>query len=127
MAEPEQREPQGQEPPVPPQRRARANREQALTERLGEAEERMVRARRRGRKSTWFGLGAFGLIGWSVAVPTLAGLALGVWLDAHYPVRFSWTLTLLVTGIVVGCLNAWYWLSREREEIERERGDDDVD
>jgi len=125
MAPGEDRKPE--EEPLPPQHRARARRQEALTERLGAAEERMVRARQRERKSAWFGLGAFGLVGWSVAVPTLAGLALGVWLDARYPLGFSWTLTLLVTGIVLGCLNAWYWLSRERQEIERERGDDDLE
>ena len=26
-----------------------------------------------------------GLIGWSVAVPTLLGAALGIWLDKHHP------------------------------------------
>jgi ATP synthase protein I len=33
----------------------------------------------------WFGLGMMGLIGWSVAVPTLLGAALGIWLDNRYP------------------------------------------
>jgi hypothetical protein len=27
---------------------------------------------------------------------------------------------LLIAGIAVGCLNAWYWVKREREEIERQ-------
>lgn len=127
MSEPEERGPQGEESPLGPQRRARARREEALTERLGAAETRMVRARRRGHTSAWFGLGTFGLVGWSVALPTLAGLALGVWLDRRWPLGFSWTLTLLIVGIAVGCLNAWYWVNREREEIEREHGDDDLD
>jgi len=106
-----------------PHERAAARRHRELSRRVGEAEARMERGRER-HASVWFGLGTFGLVGWSVAVPTLIGLALGVWLDGHYPARFSWTLTLLTTGIVLGCLNAWYWLSREREEIDRERSDD---
>jgi len=26
---------------------------------------------------------------------------------------------LLVLGVIVGCLNAWYWVDKERKEIER--------
>ncbi len=55
----------------------------------------------------------FGLVGWAVVLPTLAGIALGLWLDASFPGRPSWTLTLLVAGLAVGCLNAWYWVRRE--------------
>ena len=40
-----------------------------------------------------------GLIGWSVAVPTLLGAALGLWLDQHHPGKHSWTLALLVAGL----------------------------
>ena len=45
------------------------------------------RRRRQRRAGVWFGLGMMGLIGWSVAVPTLLGAALGLWLDQHYPGR----------------------------------------
>ena len=27
----------------------------------------------------------------------------------------SWTLTLLLIGVAVGCLNAWYWVKQESE------------
>jgi ATP synthase protein I len=75
------------------------------------------------------GLGLFGLVGWSVAVPTLLGLVLGRWIDATWPSRISWTLTLLLAGVLVGCLNAWRWVSQERRAIEQqhneaEEGDD---
>jgi ATP synthase protein I len=63
-----------------------------------------------GRK---FGLGMFGLVGWSVAVPTVLGIALGLWLDAKLDSAISWTLTMLFVGVVLGCLNAWYWVKRE--------------
>jgi ATP synthase protein I len=75
--------------------------------------ERRRQAEREERRSIWFSLGLFGIVGWSVAVPTLAGIALGVWLDSRFPGRISWTLTLLFVGIVVGCLNAWYWVKQE--------------
>lgn len=74
---------------------------------------RKLKARREEKRSVWFGLGMFGLVGWSVAIPTVLLTGLGVWLDANYPTRFSWTLTLLFAGIVVGCLNAWFWIKRE--------------
>jgi len=76
-------------------------------------EERKLKARSEERPKVWFGLGMFGLVGWSVAIPTLIGVALGLWIDSTWPSRYSWTLTLLFLGIVVGCLNAWYWVQRE--------------
>ena len=75
--------------------------------------ERRVRARREGRHGLGYGLGLFGLIGWAVSVPTLLGIALGAWIDRSYPSPYSWTLMLMLVGVVVGCLNAWYWLRRE--------------
>lgn len=60
-----------------------------------------------------FWLGMFGLVGWSVAIPTVAGIALGKWLDNHLPAAFSWTLTLLFAGVMLGCVNAWYWIKQE--------------
>jgi ATP synthase protein I len=54
-----------------------------------------------------------GLVGWSVAVPTLAGTALGLWLDRSHPGGHSWTLALLVAGLVLGCFSAWRWVDRE--------------
>jgi ATP synthase protein I len=39
--------------------------------------------------------------------------------------RHSWTLTLLFTGLFIGCLNAWYWVVREDKEThKREKSDD---
>ena len=84
----------------------------------GQAEhkaERRLRARRERDRGIWFSLGMFGLVGWSVAVPTLAATALGVWMDRRWPSQISWTLTLLLAGIVTGCVNAWYWVRRESE------------
>lgn len=65
-----------------------------------------------------FGLGMFGIIGWSVSIPTLLGVALGIYLDNRFSPSFSWTLTLLFLGVVVGCLNAWYWI---KEKINNSR------
>ena len=34
---------------------------------------------------------------------------------------YSWTLMLLGVGVILGCLNAWFWVSKERQIIEKER------
>ena len=85
---------------------------------LGDAVEpkinRHLAARESAQRSVWFGLGMFGMVGWSIAVPTLAGVALGLWLDAHWPGRISWTLTLIFLGIGLGCFNAWRWINKEK-------------
>jgi len=84
-----------------------------FTEKVEAKEERKLKARREERQKVWFGLGMFGLVGWSVAIPTLLGVALGIWIDSTWQTRRSWTLMLLFVGIVIGCLNAWYWVQRE--------------
>lgn len=86
-----------------------------LPETVRRKEARKERARREGDRGVAFGLGVFGLIGWSVAVPTLLGIALGVWIDARTTGPYSWTLMLMLGGLIVGCFNAWYWLQREVE------------
>jgi ATP synthase protein I len=80
---------------------------------VGRKASRKLKRRAEGRRGVWFGLGMFGLVGWSVAIPTVAGVALGAWIDSAWPSRYSWTLMLLFIGVVVGCLNAWYWVTRE--------------
>ena len=74
---------------------------------------RKIEVRSEDRKGLLYGLGMFGLVGWSVAVPTLLLLALGIWIDSRYDSPYSWTLMLLVLGIMLGCWNAWYWVQRE--------------
>lgn len=80
----------------------------------------------RARKSTqgvWLGLGMMGLVGWSVTVPTLLGAALGIWLDKHHPRNLSWTLALLVAGLMIGCMNAWHWVAKEDKAMQDEQED----
>lgn len=86
-----------------------------MSDEVGRRAERKLARRARGPRAAWFGLGMFGLVGWSVAIPTLLGIALGVWLDERYPGRVSWTLTFLIIGVALGCLNAWYWIKQESE------------
>ncbi|MBD3380977.1 MAG: hypothetical protein GF404_02145 [candidate division Zixibacteria bacterium] len=88
--------------------------EDKFGKKIGEKEQRKLKAKRdKNRSGLWFGLGMFGLVGWSVAIPTLICLAIGIWLDSKNPGSISWTLTFLVVGVILGSLNAWYWVKRE--------------
>ena len=69
------------------------------------------------KNNVWFGLGMMGMVGWSVVVPALAGALTGVWLDKRYPQSFSWTLTLLIAGLITGSVIAWYWVDKEDKEM----------
>ena len=57
-----------------------------FAEQIGAKANRKLRARH-GAHGVWFGLGMMGLIGWSVAIPTLLGAALGHWLDTRHAGR----------------------------------------
>ena len=96
----------------------------SLPELVGAKAARKLKARRNSPQGVWFGLGMMGLIGWSVAIPTLLGATLGLWLDRRYPGGRSWTLALLVAGLAIGCLNAWHWVSREDKAMRDEQEDD---
>ncbi len=81
---------------------------------------RRLRAQRRGPYHPWPGL--VGGAGWMIALPTVGGALLGRWLDgASVGGAESWTLTLLLAGLAIGCIAAWQWLRRE------ERTDDGDD
>lgn len=77
---------------------------------------RRIRSMRNGRRGVLFWVGMFGLVGWSVALPTIIGAAAGNFIDRRWDSSISWTLTLLVVGLFIGCLTAWRWLRTESEE-----------
>lgn len=93
-------------------------------EEVGATETRKIRSRRRGHENVWAGLGLFGLVGWSITVPTLLGIVLGVWLDRNHPGSQSWTLALLLAGVTLGSFNAWHWISKERKLLDDDHPDD---
>ena len=89
------------------------NRPDEFGRRIHRSAERKLRARNQDRRSAWFGLGMFGLVGWSVVIPSLLGIALGIWLDKRFSGPPSWTMTFLIIGVALGCLNAWFWIKQE--------------
>ena len=96
------------------------NKETDFSRQVGAQAARKRKAQCGAKRSIWFGLGMSGLIGWSVTVPTLIGAGLGIWIDKHYPSKFSWTLMLLFLGLIIGCLNAWRWVASEYKEIQED-------
>ena len=97
-----------------------ANEETNFSRQVGAQAARKLKAQRTGNKSVWFGLGMSGLIGWTVAVPTLIGAGLGLWIDKRYPSSYSWTLMLLLLGLIIGCLNAWHWVDSEYKQMQED-------
>ena len=98
-----------------------------LARKVAEKSERKLKSWRNDSKKAWFGLGMMGLVGWSVAVPTLVGIFVGVWIDSTGKSRYSWTFMLLIAGIVIGCMNAWHWLSKEEKDLRDEEEQETVE
>ena len=97
-----------------------------FSQQVGAKAARKLKAQRHVTQTVWSGLGMMGLVGWSVAMPTLLGAALGLWLDDRSPGGHSWTLALLAAGLALGCLNAWHWVAKEGREIREQEADDDA-
>lgn len=93
-----------------------------FSEKVGEKERRKLKALQ-DKQGVWFGLGMFGMVGWSITVPTLLGAALGIWLDKAYPQPFSWTISFLFLGLISGCIIAWHWVTKEHKEMNEDKED----
>lgn len=99
------------------------SKENSFSKQIAEKEKRKLKALRT-RNNVWFGLGMMGMVGWSVVVPALLGALAGLWLDKRYPQTFSWTLTLLIAGLITGSVIAWYWVAKEDKEMHRDKEED---
>jgi ATP synthase protein I len=95
--------------------------EPSLADQVGADAARKLAARRHPAQGVWLGMGMIGMVGWSVAVPTVLGAALGIWLDQHHPGKHPWTLALLVAGLVIGCWTAWRWIANEEKAMRDEQ------
>ena len=100
-----------------------SDRERELEEKLRERERRRLHAKRR-EEHTWFGLGMLGLVGWAFAIPMLAVLGVGIWLDARFQTPYSWSLMGVFVGAAIGGVNAWYWVRHEERRIEEDEGEE---
>ncbi|MEO5909889.1 MAG: AtpZ/AtpI family protein [Pelobium sp.] len=80
---------------------------------ISEKEKRKLKAINEKKRAEWFGFGMFGMVGWSITAPTFLSTIGGIWLDKNYPQTFSWTVTCLILGVVIGCFIAWNWVMKE--------------
>ena len=78
--------------------------------------QRMQKTRDEPQYSPLNGLGVFGVIGWSVALPTVGGAFLGMWLNRVAPQSFSWPIALILGGVVLGGMVAWSWIDKTRDK-----------
>ncbi|MCB2106200.1 MAG: AtpZ/AtpI family protein [Rhodobacteraceae bacterium] len=69
--------------------------------------ERRDRWQQEGERSIAQNLAMIGALGWTIVVPTLAGLFAGRWLDRTFSAGLFWTLGLLTAGLAIGCAMAW--------------------
>lgn len=106
-------------------RKRSSPRKPSLSDEIGAKAARKLRAQRNPAPGVWYGLGMMGLVGWSVAIPTLLGAAIGLWLDQRSPDDRSWTLALLAAGLTIGCFNAWHWVAKEDRAMREEEEDTD--
>jgi len=92
------------------------NKDRKQTDQIGRRAARKQAARDNPGPSPMRGIGVFGVIGWSIAVPTVGGAFLGLWLDRAYPQNFSWTIALILGGVVIGGALAWAWINEEKDK-----------
>ena len=96
-----------------------------FTQKVAQKETLRIRGLKHKDETVWFGLGMFGIVGWAIAIPTLIGIALGRWIDRTWPSQYSWALMFLIAGVVIGCINAAYWVRKVRSSIIEENDDDE--
>ncbi|HLK55280.1 MAG TPA: AtpZ/AtpI family protein [Chthonomonadaceae bacterium] len=94
---------------------------------IGRKERRKLRAQRDRNRDLWSGLRLVGLVGWTVVLSCLLGTALGIWIDKRFPGSYSWTLMLMLLGILLGCYSAWYWVARESQAADPGLEDTDTE
>ena len=64
------------------------------------------------------GLGQIGLVGWSIAIPSLIGVFAGWLIDKQLgPGHHGWILPLFIVGLGFGCVSVLSWACKEYKEI----------
>ena len=76
-------------------------------------EERSEQWKREGERSLWQNLSMIGALGWLIVTPTLAGVALGRWLDHQFQSGIFYTGACIFIGVSLGCYLAWQRVSKE--------------
>lgn len=91
-----------------------------LTKIIAKKVQRKLNAKKE-HNNIWRMSGFFGLIGFSVVVPLAFFIWLGTYLDKTHPVAFSWTMAGILLGLITGGFNAWKWVKKEDDQIEKDK------
>jgi len=86
-----------------------------MLDKISKDASKKIHAKKEG-KDIMFGLGVFGIVGFSIAIPTLLGILLGTYVDRRTDSSVSYTITFLFAGLVIGCVNAWRWVKETSED-----------
>jgi ATP synthase protein I len=84
-----------------------------LAEAARRAAEREEEIRRNPEPSLGARLGQIGILGWTIVLPALMGLALGRWLDQKFASGVFYSAPLVMLGAGLGLWLAWRWMSRQ--------------
>lgn len=68
----------------------------------------LVKARKE-RSTLWHNASIIGIGGWLFVLPVVGGAYLGWYLDKKVPIGISWTITLIILGIISGLYNLWFY------------------
>ena len=89
--------------------------EEKMIDKISSDANKKIESRKKG-KEIMFGLGVFGIVGFSIAIPTLLGILLGTYLDGRTDSSVSFTITFMLVGLTMGCFNAWRWVKQTSED-----------
>ncbi|MBS1164551.1 MAG: F0F1-ATPase subunit family protein [Proteobacteria bacterium] len=85
-------------------------------DRLAEAARQAEKRRREGlatpEPSLGARLGQIGVLGWTIVVPMLIGVAIGRWLDRTLGTGVFFSAPLIMIGAAIGFWSAWKWMHR---------------
>ena len=60
-----------------------------------------------GHRSFWQSLGVLGMVGWPVALSSVAGALLGHYIDSRWNTGVRFTLLLVTIATALGSFSAW--------------------
>jgi ATP synthase protein I len=86
---------------------------EAMRRAVEASQERAERWKREGERSLGQNLAMIGSLGWLIVVPTLAGVAMGRWLDHKFGTGIQFTGALIAVGVALGGWLAWRRIGKE--------------
>lgn len=81
-----------------------------------------IDANKKGKKSqeAWIAVSFFGMIGFGIAIPVLAGAVFGDWLSLKFPnSQYPLALYGILAGISAGMYNAFKWIKEENTKLNK--------